>query len=315
MSGDETTGEVLGRDIAQAKPSQPSVPCLTVLSGTMMGRVFDLKEGEFIIGRDLTASLVLRDESISRFHARVTVQAGVARVTDLRSKNGTFVDGERITDHELKDGEKIQCGAVELLKFSMQDAIEAEFQRRMYEAATRDGLLGLCNARHFESRLKEEVSFSRRHKLGLCVALLDVDRFKIINDVYGHAAGDSVLRSVAKALAAGTRTEDVLFRTGGDELAILFRNTEETQAMICLERIRRSVETSLVEVMDLQGEPRRVSVTFSAGLASLTSTTAENAVESLLAAADRALYRAKHLGRNRCLAAGQRQAKDPDVVE
>lgn len=160
-----------------------------------------------------------------------------------------------------------------------------------YEAS-HDTLTGLHNRRYLLEELQALLDGSRR-QLGsaFSVCICDVDRFKAINDEYGHAAGDEVLKGVGSCLRANLRGSDVVGRVAGDEFAVLLPGTNESQAVVCLDRIRERIET-----MAFGTEEFIYSVTASFGVAQAE----ENmSAKDLLAAADFALYTAKKSGRNR----------------
>ena len=157
-----------------------------------------------------------------------------------------------------------------------------------------DGLTGLANRACLEQRLSQELSLSRRTKRPLACVLADVDHFKKVNDTYGHAFGDEVLRSVAQTLVSGCRTEDLVARYGGEEFALLLPNTNGVGAAELAERLRQAIASIPVTFRD-----KPVNVTCSFGVSEWP-----RAVEpSLVEAADKALYQAKQAGRNRVISA------------
>lgn len=163
--------------------------------------------------------------------------------------------------------------------------------RLLSQRAQIDGLTGLWNRAYFDDRLMVEVNAARRSEQPLSLTMCDFDRFKEINDTYGHPAGDAVLEGFAKILNAELRSHDVACRYGGEEFALILRDTRPEEAMVVLERLRRRLE---LVVWPLHPE-RQVTASF--GLAAL-EVDHDNA-EALVAAADAALYQAKKEGRNR----------------
>jgi len=154
-----------------------------------------------------------------------------------------------------------------------------------------DGLTGLWNRAYFDSRLESELSEASRTGAPLSLAMCDIDHFKAINDLYGHPAGDAVLEGFARLLIEELRKHDVACRYGGEEFAVIFANTSESDAARVLERIRERLEKQV-----WPNHPER-SVTASFGLASADPTALD--ANALVGQADGALYRAKANGRNR----------------
>jgi diguanylate cyclase (GGDEF)-like protein len=158
--------------------------------------------------------------------------------------------------------------------------------------ANHDPLTGLVNRRRFEEELTARLAESSRYGTSGALLALDLDEFKPINDTYGHAAGDLVLRSVGDVLRSMTRASDVCARIGGDEFVVLLSHTSPTGAEACA---RKLVEHIAETVSDYEGIPLRIAA--SVGVAVFPSDATEP--QALLAAADRALYAAKQAGRRR----------------
>ena len=266
-------------------------PQLIVLLGESVGKTFSL-ERPAIIGRGDVAQVRLRDDGISRRHAMVVRVSGDLCLEDLQSANGTRVNGQPITRHVLRDGDKIQLGEKTILKFADADSVEEGFHQAMYEAAVRDALTGVYNRRHFVERLASGVAYSRRHRSPLSLLMIDIDHFKHINDGHGHPAGDHVLAALGQILMAAVRAEDIIARYGGEEFAILCRGTPPMSALQLAERLRRAVESNAFVYRD-----KRISVTLSVGIAMCADS--PTAAQHLVAKADAALYEAKQTGRNR----------------
>ena len=155
-----------------------------------------------------------------------------------------------------------------------------------------DVLTGLLNRRAFRSYLDLEWGRSARHQLPLACAMVDLDYFKRVNDTLGHQAGDLVLKNVAKLLQTKCRASDSVCRHGGEEICVLLPHTNEQEAAIWAENMRRAIESSAVTIAD-----RPVSVTASIGVAERLAE--GDSTEQLVDRADRALMHAKTLGRNR----------------
>jgi diguanylate cyclase (GGDEF)-like protein len=162
------------------------------------------------------------------------------------------------------------------------------------QAATTDLLTGLFNRRQWLEVANPEMQRSESAGDAAAVMLLDVDHFKRVNDLYGHATGDAVLHSVARICRETLRPGDICARWGGEEFIVLLKGAETPHATQIAERLRSAVETSAVN----HGE-RRVSVTASIGIASSREHLAGYDLEDLIHLADSAMYAAKQAGRNR----------------
>ena len=170
---------------------------------------------------------------------------------------------------------------------------------RLLRAGITDFLTGWHNRRYLQQRLKEELARAQRHAGTMSCLMIDIDRFKSINDGYGHLAGDNALREIAHRVEAQIRSMDTAARFGGDELAILLPDATAAEAARLAERIREVV-AAVPFVLTPQIER---SLTVSVGVASIApgrdETDLKAVADRLLADADAALYRAKALGRNR----------------
>ncbi|MFI5306071.1 MAG: diguanylate cyclase, partial [Polyangiales bacterium] len=288
---------VVATSLAPAAPARGKRAQLVVLSGVNVGEMYNL-QGTMLIGRGRDADIRIQGDGISRQHARMKVGADSVELEDLGSTNGSFVNGERIGTAVLQDGDKIQLGTATILKFTYQDEIEEDFQRQMFESASRDALTQAYNKRFFLERLAVEFAYAIRHKALLSLILFDIDHFKRINDTHGHLAGDYVLSTLAKAVSPMIRAEDTFARYGGEEFVILSRSTDPPSAGVVSERVRVHVERHPFEF-----EGQQIPVTVSVGLAGMPHASIKVA-EDLVARADKALYEAKNGGRNRVVRAG-----------
>src|SRR5215210_1820230 len=211
----------------------------------------------------------------------VPLDAGAERMAVL-------VLGSRISDKLYGRAETELAGT---LSFAAAIALKnSELVEQLHSAATTDELTGLFNRRALEERLAAEISRSLRHQLHTSVLLLDLDRFKVVNDTMGHAAGDRLLVQVGQVLRRQCRALDVVGRLGGDEFLVILPMTKPAEAQVFVGR----VQASLREME--QATPEFGSCTLSMGIAE--SPQHGTTVGSVLAAADNALYRAKRGGRN-----------------
>jgi two-component system, cell cycle response regulator len=269
---------------------------LTVVAGPQTGFARVIEGAEIVLGRGYGSDLLLVDQGLSRRHCRVWRNGDEMLIEDLGSSNGTFVDGEMVRGpRPLPEGARIHMGRHTLITLSRQDPLEHEASRQLFESSMRDALTDLYNRRFFDQRLREEFAFASRHHTALSVILLDLDHFKQINDTWGHPAGDEVLREVGSLIKGCFRREDVAFRLGGEEFAVVVRSETHDGACAAAERMRRVLEEAHV-----RWEGDLIRFTASAGVATTAPPNMAESANSLLAAADRALYRAKAGGRNRC---------------
>jgi len=185
---------------------------------------------------------------------------------------------------------------VSVVSTCLENNLNFEMMRR---TSFIDTLTGVNNRRFLEQRLAEEIDRNQRNGEALGCLFLDIDFFKVINDTYGHQAGDHVLVIVAATIKKCLRNNDVLARYGGEEFVALLSGLDETMLQTIAERIRASVQA-----LDIEWDGQRIQVTLSIGTATYAPPAAVACATSeiaanLIEAADSALYRAKHKGRNR----------------
>jgi diguanylate cyclase len=214
-------------------------------------------------------------------------------------------------DKEVEQLRQILVGGLEEL-IQGQNSLEAKLHKtggylrlikadseRLHEELNKVRLLsltdeftGLPNRRAFMRRLKDEISRSQRYGASLALAIIDLDEFKAINDIHGHATGDAILRCFATDVLTVLRHHDLVARYGGEEFAILMPNTTREGAVAAIEKVR---SRALQAVCEFQGRDFKLP-TFSTGIALYV---VGESPTDLIDRADRALYRAKRLGRNR----------------
>jgi len=294
----ETGGppEDLSDELAESRYEHPY---LIILRGAASARLFKLERVDTIIGRSGNADLTLGDTGISREHCLITrLQDGEVRLRDLGSTNGTFYNGERITEVLLREGDKFQVGMNTVLKFSYEEILKEEFQEALYSATIKDTLTQVFNKRVLLEQLRLEFVYYRRFKRPLSLCLMDIDHFKRVNETWGYQVGDRLLASVAKFLAETTRAVDVFARYGGEEFAIILRETDEEQAPIFGERILKAVEAADFTLTDRNGDPQTTRLTMSLGIATLQNDN-YGSPEAMIADAGACLAGAKSAGRNR----------------
>jgi len=266
---------------------------LVFLSGPMMGKMHHLSSGLVVVGRAADIEVPISDPSISRRHCQIEFSNGKTFIRDLGSTNGTFVNGARITEKELRDGDKVQLSTTTIFKYAYQDKAENVFHEEIYKMAVVDALTGAFNKRFFEDRIKEEFAYSLRSHIPLSLVMFDIDHFKKINDTYGHPAGDYVLAQIGAIARSMTRFEDTLARYGGEEFVILLKGSTLQGASLVSERIRKTVEEKAFEF-----EGQTIRITISIGIATLAERNFSD-WEKMLKLADTLLYESKKNGRNR----------------
>lgn len=203
--------------------------------------------------------------------------------------------GNKPTDYDEKDVEFVEYIAslvwIIVSKMKSDEKIQ-NLNTRLEELAMTDELTGLPNRRYFFGRGQEEISRSLRYNTPLSLIMLDIDKFKTINDTYGHEAGDKALKCIAKTLKEIPRVVDLPARLGGEEFGVLLPNTQLKNAVILAERLRKSIEE-----LHCQREDIPITLTASLGVAAFQADMKN--LDDLLRNADSAMYQAKNRGRNR----------------
>ncbi len=182
-----------------------------------------------------------------------------------------------------------------MMKLRLRSLELIELTEQLRALATTDDLTGLYNRRHFVELSNIEIERARRFRKPMSVIMIDADHFKRVNDSYGHAAGDVVLRGLADVMRETTRRVDIVGRLGGEEFAVTVLETGIEEAFYLAERIRRAVQAQEFECGN-----RGLSITISAGVAELGRD--DHDIGDLLNRADKGLYQAKRTGRNRVMA-------------
>ena len=191
---------------------------------------------------------------------------------------------------------------VSLLLFAWRSR---QIRQHLTQLALTDELTGVANRRHIFELLKQECERAKRYQLPLCVVAIDLDHFKQINDRYGHAIGDSVLKAFAAASKQILRQTDHIGRMGGEEFLICLPHTELNEARHIIQRLQDAMQ-----IMPGMATQPGLTVSFSAGLTVLL--TSDHSADTLLARADEAMYRAKQAGRNRVELSPVHLHKSPD---
>lgn len=279
----------------EPKNDDELVPQLTVISGPQIGMVFRFIQNrqQMTLGRK-DADFIVADDMVSRLHAAIVWQRdNIVHLHDLKSTNGTFVNGERITTAKLNHGDKITLGEI-MLRFDLLDPIEAQYQSELAKKlsdALQDPLTGLFTRKHLDSAGQKLLSTCLLKNQPCSLIMLDLDRFKSVNDTHGHAIGDKVLKTVGTVIMRSIRSMDLACRYGGEEIAIILPNSPLKAAVEFAERLRR-----LISDQEIATEQDPLTVTVSVGVAEAAS---DESLAAGLARADKGLYLAKNTGRNR----------------
>jgi two-component system chemotaxis response regulator CheY len=264
-------------------------------------------------GQDAIQRLRIRRPALVLLDVMMPAMDGFAAVHAIKREPGPFVPVILLTalDDPASRAKGINAGADEVLAkpvhpFELRLRCRAMLRihqlteelhaanRRLRALARTDELTNVRNRRGLRSALTREFRRAERYGGALTVMAFDVDRFKQVNDDFGHAVGDSVLAAVAQALKRGVREVDVVGRVGGEEFVVVAPETPGREALAVAERLRRAVGERVV----VTPHGNEVRVTVSCGVATLSDVHARSPDE-LLGYADAALYRAKALGRDR----------------
>ena len=284
---------IVHKEQLTAEDWQEQHQMIIVIRGDQLGVKFDLKQEQynFTIGRSTDANITLQDETASWLHCQLVCYDSRWYLEDLESTNGTYIDTRRVIGRKpLSSGDCFKVGT-SIFKFVSTSQVEASYYEEIYRLAVCDGLTQLPNRRLFEEALDREVARAHRHHRPLSLIIFDVDKFKAINDTYGHLCGDMALRAIADTFRTRVRREDLFARYAGDEFVWILSETSLQQALAFGEWL---VNTCRKIKITFKKEP--VNLSLSVGVASFDHR--EIDVNSLFEAADQALYRAKSNGRN-----------------
>ena len=184
------------------------------------------------------------------------------------------------------------CTLITLVSLPLILMTLGRYQRHLEIAASTDALTGLLNRHAFVPIVEQSVNEAQRNQQALCILLIDVDHFKKINDTYGHLFGDATLRQLAQTLSASLRKSDAICRWGGEEFIILLKETDTMTAHTLAEKIRATIATTPISY-----DSKTITITASIGIASYRH---DENYNDWFERCDKALYKAKDLGRNRC---------------
>jgi two-component system cell cycle response regulator len=304
-ANDDKQGDSLFLDETSVKESdtlklklnqaRKSPPCLVIIHGKPLGRQFILDTGPKVIGRKAGCEILVRDRSVSKVHAEISRdEKENLFITDMNSTNGTAVNNKILepnTAFPLSDGDFLKLGNV-VLKFTAGGKIDNVFYQAISDLANRDELTGVLNRKGIMYALDEQFDNARVVGEPFSVIMLDFDNFKSVNDKFGHAAGDFVLKETGRILESAIRSNDFVGRFGGDEFLLLLVNTSLSIACEVAERVR-----SQIRGREFFFEGNKISLTVSLGISSLDSSILSGS--DLFKVADMAHYNAKRRGGDR----------------
>lgn len=278
------------RDMSGPSPSREAF--LVMVRGPELGKRIALGASEVTIGRDPESTIVLRSDSVSRYHARIEAVEGGHRIVDNLSTNGTYRNQIQVHGASmLASGDYLQVGDA-IFKYLSGDNIEAAFHEEIYRLTIEDSLTRVANKRALLDFLDKEFARAKRYQRELTVIMMDLDYFKKVNDTYGHLMGDFVLREFAQLIGSRIRREELFARYGGEEFCVVVPEMGRERALAFAETLRALVQE---HVFSFEGTTLRM--TSSLGVA--VQHDGMTRPEELLLAADDHLYRAKNEGRNR----------------
>ena len=241
-----------------------------------------------------TKNIIFNDvvsvESLEKIINQATIYQMIPRRFDRVDFELIILEAIKLNalDRRLKDYQKVLESAVEKRTKELN-----EINVKLEILATTDSLSGVRNRRSFYESCAPMITYTRRENKQLAVLMIDIDKFKLINDVYGHSIGDDVIRLMAKKTESTLRKSDIFGRLGGEEFAAVLPNTSKRGALKAAENIRFEIEN----LEHITAKNEKIKFTVSIGIAFLHSSDPD--LETILHRADIALYEAKRKGRNR----------------
>ena len=297
------------KDIAKIIESQYELSYIIPLIGEMIDRFISSHLIYIFIYKDEKFELIwpnaCKDEKIHKQLQKLTKNSDCIISKDSRIgifpiENEDNLLGAIVAYSNIeKLSEKNIDYLIQLTRQSGLTIQRANSYAEVLKYATLDALTGLNNRRQFEIRLKQEVSNSKRNKIPLCCMMLDVDYFKKVNDTYGHAAGDCVLKKVSDIIKSEIREYDIACRYGGEEFFIILPQTNIKEASFVAQRLRKVIEKTKINIEEANvNNISFINITVSIGVCAYNEVMEPY---ELAQKADKALYKAKASGRNRVI--------------
>lgn len=286
---DDEAMRSLKRDVEEAKSRDP---ILVTIRGNAQGKRHVLNAPEVTLGRSRKASIRILDPSVSGVHCAFTKEGEEVYLSDLQSNNGTYLNNELLEGRVKLSKEDMITVGTTVLKFVPAGELEILYHGNLLKAAYIDRLTGIYNRNYLQEALEAEFKRSKALDQALSIIICDVDKFKEINDTYGHTAGDFALREFSQLLVTELlRPNEIVGRYGGDEFIVILWNTTPRAAQLLGEKIRAETESRA-----LNYEGHNLQLTVSVGVAG--NRPDFKSVQDLIKAADAALYESKEKGRN-----------------
>lgn len=255
------------------------------------GSLIPLTYRRLTIGRDQTCDLEVNDDFMSRMHAVLELTDAGYQLSDCNSRNGTFVNDKQISSIVLSPGDQIRLGN-HIFKFLSSDHVETHYHEAVYEMMTLDAMTNVYNRRYFEDAFRREVLRSQRHGRQLSLLIFDIDKFKQINDTYGHLVGDEILKALSARIRGRVRGDEIVARIGGEEFAVVLVETSKRNARLVAESLCELVRSSPL----LPDRPELITTISVGGV--YTNGLELLSEQDLIAQADQQLYLAKTSGRD-----------------
>jgi len=290
------TQRVATGEVVQHPAVAVAADCLVVIHAAASEKiterhVLDPDDGPHAAGRGSTCRIVIDSPAVSRQHASFERQGLLWRVRDLGSLNGTYVNDLRVHEHVLEHGDRIQVGDT-IFKYLSGTDVDAAYAEAIRATMTTDGVTQALNDRAFRDSLQNAWARARRETATAALVILDVDRFKTVNDAHGHLAGDRVLRELVRRVRQMCPDDVAVARVGGEEFALVLRDGTLGKALNLAEACRAHLAATPFDIGMVQ-----LGVTASFGVAQL-GRVPETANE-WFDRADRKMFEAKRGGRNR----------------
>jgi diguanylate cyclase (GGDEF)-like protein len=276
--------------------SRPRHPYLVIFIGQDSGKRYRLQPGKMTIGRSTEADITIDDEWASRIHCTIDWADDVIRVEDNGSTNGIFIDYRRTKSASLTQGVPLQIGH-SVMKVDYKDEAEIRLEEKLLRNACIDGLTGISNRQQFMRRAVEEFSYARRNERSVAIIMIDIDKFKNVNDTHGHQMGDFALNRFAGIINGVKRKEDIFARYGGEEFVMIpVGQIHLDEVYGFCERLRKAIEISEFQFGDVSIQ---LTASFGFHIRNITNgDQIEPLINEVIKKADKALYRAKNNGRN-----------------